>query len=97
VGSRARTEHAPYGPRPSCACALSRRGAPAGRSLPVIHRLRLAVVAGHRAGLAGSLAFDLRQEAKANAYFAVALQAADDANSPDLAAWALATRSLSGN
>jgi hypothetical protein len=51
--------------------------------LPVIRRQRLAV-AGHLAGLAGSLAFDLRQESKAIAYFAVALQAAGDANSPDL-------------
>jgi hypothetical protein len=50
------------------------------------------VVAGHLAGLAGSLAFDLRDEGKA--YFKVAVQAADDAGSPDLAAWALATRSL---
>jgi hypothetical protein len=62
--------------------------------MPVARRQRLAVVAGHLAGLAGSLAFDLRQESKATAYFAVALQAADDADSPDLAAWALATRSL---
>ena len=62
--------------------------------MPVVRRKRLAIVAGHLAGLAGSLAFDLRQESKATAYFAVALQAADDADSPDLAAWALATRSL---
>jgi hypothetical protein len=62
--------------------------------LPVARRQRLAVVAGHLAGLAGSLAFDLRDEAKARAYFTVAVQAADDADSPDLAAWALATRSL---
>lgn len=60
----------------------------------VARRQRLAVVAGHLAGLAGSLAFDLRQESKATAYFTVALQAADDVASPDLAAWALATRSL---
>ena len=62
--------------------------------LPVARRGRLAVVAGHLAGLAGSLAFDLRDEGKALAYFKVAVQAADDAGSPDLAAWALATRSL---
>jgi hypothetical protein len=62
--------------------------------LPVARRQRLAVVAGHLAGLAGSLAFDLREEGKALAYFKVAVQAADDADSPDLAAWALATRSL---
>jgi hypothetical protein len=62
--------------------------------LPVARRGRLAVVAGHLAGLAGSLAFDLRDEGKALAYFKVAVQAADDAASPDLAAWALATRSL---
>ena len=62
--------------------------------LPVARRQRLAVVAGHLAGLAGSLAFDLRDEGKALAYFKVAVQAADDAGSPDLAAWALATRSL---
>lgn len=51
--------------------------------LPVAHRQRLAVVAGHLAGLAGSLAFDLRDEGKALAYFKVAVQAADDADSPD--------------
>jgi hypothetical protein len=62
--------------------------------LPVARRQRLAVVAGHLAGLAGSLAFDLRDEGRALAYFKVAVQAADDAGSPDLAAWALATRSL---
>jgi hypothetical protein len=62
--------------------------------LPVARRQRLAVVAGHLAGLAGSLAFDLRDEGKALAYFKVAVQAADDADSPDLAVWALATRSL---
>jgi hypothetical protein len=64
--------------------------------LPVARRQRerLAVVAGHLAGLAGSLAFDLRDEGKALAYFKVAVQAADDADAPDLAAWALATRSL---
>ena len=47
--------------------------------LPVASRQRLAVVAGHLAGLAGSLAFDLRDERKALAYFKVAVQAADDA------------------
>jgi hypothetical protein len=62
--------------------------------LPVARRQRLVVVAGHLAGLAGSLALDLRDEAKARAYFRVAVQAADDAGSPDLAAWALATHSL---
>jgi tetratricopeptide (TPR) repeat protein len=62
--------------------------------LPVVRRQRLAIIAGHLAGLAGSLKFDLRDEPKALAYFKVAVQAADDAGSPDLAAWALATRSL---
>jgi hypothetical protein len=33
--------------------------------LPVARRQRLAVVAGHLAGLAGGLAFDLRDEGKA--------------------------------
>ena len=54
--------------------------------LPVARRERLAVVAGHLAGLAGSLAFDLREEGEAVAYFKVAVQAADDADAPDLAA-----------
>jgi hypothetical protein len=62
--------------------------------LPVARRQRLVVVAGHLAGLAGSLAFDLRDEGKARAYVRVAVQAADDAGSPDLAAWALGTHSL---
>jgi transcriptional regulator with XRE-family HTH domain len=62
--------------------------------LPVARRRRLAMVAGHLAGLAGNLAFDLHEQAKALAYFEVAVQAADDAETPDLAAWALATRSI---
>jgi hypothetical protein len=48
--------------------------------LPVVRRQRLAVVAGHLAGLAGSLKFDLRDESKALAYFKGAVQAADDAS-----------------
>jgi hypothetical protein len=52
------------------------------------------VVAGHLAGLAGNLSFDLREQARSLAYFEVAVQAADDADAPDLAAWALATRSI---
>jgi hypothetical protein len=47
-----------------------------GSPLPVARRQRLAVVAGHLAGLGGSLAFDLRDERKARAYFKVAVQAA---------------------
>jgi transcriptional regulator with XRE-family HTH domain len=62
--------------------------------LPVAVRRRLAMSAGHLAGLAGNLSFDLREAAKALAYFKVAIQAADDADAPDLAAWALATRSI---
>jgi tetratricopeptide (TPR) repeat protein len=62
--------------------------------LPVVRRRRLAVVAGHLAGLAGNLSFDLREQARSLAYFEVAVQAADDADAPDLAAWALATRSI---
>jgi transcriptional regulator with XRE-family HTH domain len=62
--------------------------------LPVARRRRLAVVAGHLAGLAGNLSFDLREAPKALAYFEVAVQAADDADAPDVAAWALATRSI---
>jgi hypothetical protein len=62
--------------------------------LPVTRRRRLAVVAGHLAGLAGNLSFDLREQTRALAYFEVAVQAADDAGAPDLAAWALATRSI---
>jgi len=62
--------------------------------LPVARRRRLAVVAGLLAGLAGNLSFDLREQARALAYFEVAVQAADDADAPDLAAWALATRSI---
>src|SRR4029453_9356869 len=57
--------------------------------LPVARRQGLVIVAGHLAGLAGSLAFDLRDEGKALAYFKVAVQAADDAGSPDVRAWAL--------
>jgi tetratricopeptide (TPR) repeat protein len=62
--------------------------------LPVARRRRLAVVAGHLSGVAGNLSFDLREETRALAYFEVAVQAADDADAPDLAAWALATRSI---
>jgi hypothetical protein len=46
------------------------------------------------AGLAGSLSFDLKDQARAAAYFEVALQAAEEGESRDLGAWALATRSL---
>ncbi len=62
--------------------------------LPVAHRRRLSVVAGVLAGLAGNLAFDLKQRPRAEAYFAVALQAAQEAESADLGAWSLAMRSI---
>jgi hypothetical protein len=63
-------------------------------ALPVAHRRRLVVVAGVLAGLAGNLAFDLKQRPRAEAYFTVALQAAGEAESPDLGAWTLAMRSI---
>jgi tetratricopeptide (TPR) repeat protein len=63
-------------------------------ALPVAHRRHLVVVAGVLAGLAGNLAFDLRQRPRAEAYFTVALQAAQEAESADLGAWALAMRSI---
>ncbi len=62
--------------------------------LPVAHRRRLVVVAGVLAGLAGNLAFDLKQQPRAEAYFTVALQAAREAESADLGAWTLAMRSI---
>ncbi len=62
--------------------------------LPVAHRRRLVVVAGVLAGLAGNLAFDLKQRPRAEAYFTVALQAAQEAESADLGAWSLAMRSI---
>jgi hypothetical protein len=62
--------------------------------LRVAHRRRLSAVAGVLAGLAGSLSFDLKDQARATAYFKVAQQAADEAEDRDLAAWALATWSL---
>src|SRR6266540_6566086 len=37
--------------------------------LPVARRRRLAMIAGHLAGLAGNLSFDLREEARSLAYF----------------------------
>jgi hypothetical protein len=63
-------------------------------ALPVTHRRRLVVVASVLAGLAGNLAFDLKQQPRAEAYFRVALQAAQEAESADLGAWALAMRSI---
>jgi hypothetical protein len=62
--------------------------------LRIAHRRRLSVIAGVLAGLAGSLSFDLKDQARAAAYFEVALQAAEEGESRDLGAWALATRSL---
>jgi hypothetical protein len=62
--------------------------------LPVAHRRRLVVLAGVLAGLAGNLAFDLKQRARAEAYLTVALQAAREAESADLGAWTLAMRSI---
>ena len=62
--------------------------------LPVAHRRRLVVVAGVLAGLAGNLAFDLKQRPRAEGYFSVALQAAHEAESADLGAWTLAMRSI---
>src|SRR6266496_4236729 len=62
--------------------------------LPVAYRRRLVVVAGVVAGLAGNLAFDLKQRPRAEGYFAVALQAAYEAESADLGAWTLAMRSI---
>src|SRR6266496_2128848 len=47
--------------------------------LPVAHRRRLVVVAGVLAGLAGNLAFDLKQRPRAEGYFSVAPQAAHEA------------------
>jgi hypothetical protein len=62
--------------------------------LPVAKRRRLVVVAGVLAGLAGNLAFDLKQRPRAERYFSVALQAAHEAESADLGAWTLAMRSI---
>jgi transcriptional regulator with XRE-family HTH domain len=62
--------------------------------LRVAHRRRLSAVAGVLAGVAGSLSFDLKDQARAAAYFRVARQAAQEAEDRDLAAWALATWSL---
>jgi transcriptional regulator with XRE-family HTH domain len=62
--------------------------------LRVAHRRRLSAVAGVLAGVAGSLSFDLKDQARAPAYFRVARQAAEEAEDRDLAAWALATWSL---
>lgn len=62
--------------------------------LRITHRRRLSGVAGVLAGLAGSLSFDLQDQARAAAYFQVARQAAEEAEDRDLGAWALATWSL---
>jgi tetratricopeptide (TPR) repeat protein len=62
--------------------------------LRVAHRRRLSAVASVLAGLAGSLSFDLQDQARATAYFQVARQAAEEAEDRDLGAWALATWSL---
>lgn len=57
-------------------------------------RRRLASVAAQLAATAGSLAFDLRNPEKANAYFRGAMMAGDEAEDDDLRAWVLATHSL---
>jgi hypothetical protein len=62
--------------------------------LRVAHRRRLSAVGGVLAGLAGSLSFDLKDQARAAAYFEVARLAAEEAEDRDLIAWVLATWSL---
>lgn len=62
--------------------------------LPQQSRLRAVVLMGVLTGLAGSLWVDFDRPHEASGYFDVAELAAREAGSPDLAAWALATRSV---
>lgn len=62
--------------------------------LPQQLRLRAVVLMGVLTGLAGSLWVDFDRPHDASGYFDVAELAAREADSPDLAAWALATRSV---
>lgn len=62
--------------------------------LPQRSRQRAVVLMGVLTGLAGSLWVDFDRPHEAAGYFDVAELAAREAGSPDLAAWALATRSV---
>jgi tetratricopeptide (TPR) repeat protein len=61
-----------------------------GGSQPATERRRLYSVAGQLAGMAGTVFFDLRDPARAEAYYQVALKAAGEAGDDAVAAWVLA-------
>jgi tetratricopeptide (TPR) repeat protein len=61
-----------------------------GGSQPAAERRRLYRVAAQLAGMAGTVFFDLRDPARAEAYYEVALRAAGEAGDDAVAAWVLA-------
>jgi hypothetical protein len=61
-----------------------------GGSQPAAERRRLYTVAAQLAGMAGTVFFDLRDPARAEAYYQVALKAAGEAGDDAVAAWVLA-------
>jgi hypothetical protein len=61
-----------------------------GGSQPAAERRRLYTVAAQLAGMAGTVFFDLREPARAEAYYHVALKAAGEAGDEAAAAWVLA-------
>jgi DNA-binding XRE family transcriptional regulator len=64
------------------------------RPQPLAVRREIVRLAGLLSGIAGNLALDVQRHDQAEGYFDVALLAGREAEDQDLAAWALATRSL---
>jgi tetratricopeptide (TPR) repeat protein len=64
-----------------------------GKPQPIAERRRLCAVAAQLAGMAGSVSFDLHDPHKAQAYYDVAMKAAEEADDDALAAWVLANLS----
>ncbi|CRK61394.1 Putative C1 regulatory protein [Alloactinosynnema sp. L-07] len=79
---------------PSVSALISHVNALLADPMPLRLRRRATVVMGVLTGLAGSLWTDLDRPHDAASYFDVAELAAREADTPDLAAWALATRSI---
>jgi transcriptional regulator with XRE-family HTH domain len=61
---------------------------------PVKTRRRICALVGRMAGLRAWLYFDMSEMAAADAWFAAAARAADEAEEPDLAGWLLGAQSL---
>ncbi|MFD9703860.1 hypothetical protein [Lentzea sp. NPDC059081] len=79
---------------PTVSGLLTRLNDALGHPQPQRVRRQAVILLGVLSGIAGSLWVDFSRRDQAAAYFDVAELAAREAESPDLAAWALATRSV---